>query len=325
MPQPIPRSPLPEGIWAPTQVFFHDDAATSLDLETVALHAVRLARAGVAGLVTNGSNGEAAHLTASERAQVTRTTRTALDAAGFTHVPVVAGASDQSLQGTLSLIEEARQAGAAAVLLLVPSFFRWAMDAAAMEKYFVAVADQGSLPVVIYNYPGAVAGLDLDSDMLVRLARHPNIVGTKFTCGNIGKLARVAAAVNGNAGRADYRCFSGVADAITPALSVGGHGGIVGAANVFPRACVEVYRLFVEGKLEEARVKQQRLALADWALTKRAIPGFKAILSKFHGYGGIPRLPVQSLSKREEELLFSEVEEMMKVEQQLEDFGRPRQ
>ncbi|KAK4237947.1 hypothetical protein C8A03DRAFT_15546 [Achaetomium macrosporum] len=325
MPQPTSTPPLPEGIWAPTQVFFHDDATTSLDLETIALHAVRLARAGVAGLVTNGSNGEAVHLTASERAQITQTTRTALDTAGFTHIPVMAGASDQSLQGTLSLIEDARQAGAAAVLLLVPSFFRWAMDAAAIEKYFLAVADASRLPVVIYNYPGAVAGLDLDSDLLVRLAEHPNIVGTKFTCGNIGKLARLAAAVNGAAGRAEYRCFSGVADAIMPALAVGGHGGIVGAANVFPRACVEVYSLFVEGRWEEARTKQQRLALADWALTKRAIPGFKAILSKFHGYGGIPRLPVQLLSEGEQEMLFAEIEEMMEVEQQLEDFGRLKQ
>ncbi|KAL2133851.1 hypothetical protein VTI74DRAFT_1574 [Chaetomium olivicolor] len=314
---------LPEGIWAPTQVFFQPYPPFDLDLATISLHAVRLARAGVAGLVTNGSNGEAVHLTPAERSAVTRTTRTALDEAGFAHVPVMVGASDQSVRGTLELIKDAKEAGAVAALVLVPSFFRWAMsDERAVEGYFAAVAEGSVLPVVVYNYPGAVAGLDLSSDLLGRLAQHERIVGTKFTCGNIGKLARVASETKG---RREYRCFSGVADAITPALAVGGHGGIVGAANVFPRACVKVHRLWMEGRWEEAREAQQMLARADWAMTKRAIPGFKSVLQKWHGYGGQPRLPVLPLESEEEESLFREVEEMMKVEESLEDFGKASQ
>ncbi len=316
-------SPLPRGIWAPTQVFF-DPSTSDLDLPTTSLHAVRLARAGVVGIVTNGSNGEAAHLTPSERAAVTRATRDALDAAGFAHVPVMAGASEQSVRGTLALIKDAKEAGAAAVLVLCASFFKWAMDKEGVQAYFREVARGSVLPVVVYNYPGAVAGLDLDSDVLVGLAKEERgIVGTKFTCGNVGKLARVAEAV-GEMGRGgEYRCFSGVADAITPALVVGGDGGIVGAANVFPRACVNVYRLAEQGRVEEARAAQQQLARADWALTKRAIPGFKSILQKYHGYGGLPRLPVLPLSAEEEERLFDEIREMMEVEEKLEDFGRP--
>ncbi|KAG7285804.1 hypothetical protein NEMBOFW57_008098 [Staphylotrichum longicolle] len=310
-----PAMALPKGIWAPTQVFFLPTPTADLDLPTTAAHAVRLARAGVAGI--------AAHLSPAERAQVTRATRDALDAAGFAHVPVMAGASDQSVRGTLALIDDARRAGAVAALVLSASFFRWAMDGRGVEAYFRAVADQSALPVVIYNYPGAVAGLDLDSDLLLRLAGHRNIAGTKFTCGNIGKLARVARGTA--AGRGEYRCFSGVADAITPALAVGGHGGIVGAANVFPRACVNMYRLGVEGKVEEARAAQQQLAAADWALTKRAIPGFKSILQKYHGYGGIPRLPVLPISAEEEGKLFAEIQEMIGVEESLPDFGSPSQ
>jgi L-threo-3-deoxy-hexylosonate aldolase len=103
---------------------------------------------------------------------------------------------------------------------------------------------------------------------------------------------------------------------------VGGYGGIVGAANVFPRACVEVYKLFEQGRWEEARAAQLRLAEADWSLTKRAIPGFKSVLQKYHGYGGTPRLPVLPLSEDEEEKLFGEIEDMMAVEAKLEDFGR---
>ncbi|KAH6640252.1 dihydrodipicolinate synthetase family protein [Chaetomium tenue] len=323
---PSKTSPLPPGIYAPTQAFFHTTSPTTLDLPTTAQHALRLARAGITGLVTNGSNGEAAHLTPTERATITRTTRAALDGAGYAHVPVLSGASHASLEGTVELVKQAREAGAGGVLVLVPSAFGWAMKGGGVvERFFEGVVKEGGegVQVVVYNYPAAAGGLDLDSDLLGRLAE-VGVAGVKFTCGNVGKLARVVGEREMQ-GDGRFRCFSGVADAIVPALAVGGHGGIVGAANVFPRACVQVYKLFEEGRWEEARVAQQRLARADWAMTKRAIPGFKSVLQKYHGYGGIPRLPVQPLSQEEEEKLFAEVEEMMAFEAGLEDFGKPSQ
>ncbi len=60
----------------------------------------------------------------------------------------------------------------------------------------MAVADDSPVPILLYNYPGAVAGIDMDSDFIIRMAKHSNIVGTKFTCGNTGKLTRVASAAD---------------------------------------------------------------------------------------------------------------------------------
>jgi L-threo-3-deoxy-hexylosonate aldolase len=321
-----PLKPLGPGIYAPTQVFFQNETE-DLDLKLIGHHAVRLAKAGVVGIVTNGSNGEAPYLSPEERAQVTLTTRQALDDAGFTHVPLIVGASEQSVRGTLRLCHDAKQAGGDAVLLLTPSFFKWAMQSSAIESYFTQVADSSPLPVIIYNYPGAVSGIDLDSELLIRLARHPNIVGTKFTCGNVGKLARVAAATSSvseiyTKNRSSYVAFAGIADFITPSLAVGSSGAIVGAANVFPRACVQVYNLFVEGRQEEAMKAQTELAVADWSLTKRAIPGFKAILQHFHGYGGKPRQPMECLSAKGAKELVDEIAWMVEVENGLVDIVR---
>jgi L-threo-3-deoxy-hexylosonate aldolase len=211
---------------------------------------------------------------------------------------------------------------------MVPSFFKWAMNTATIEDFFVRVADKSPLPVIIYNYPGAVAGIDLDSDLLIRLSHHPNITGTKFTCGSVGKLARVAEAtapvseVFASTSSSPYFAFSGVADFISPSVEVGGSGAIVGAANVFPRACVHVYNLAVQGKREEAMRAQLRLAKSDWELTKRAIPGFKAILDKWFGYGGIPRGPMRALGETEKEALFKDVSAMMEFEEQLGDLRK---
>lgn len=330
------------GIYAPTQTFFLPAPSTSssqqpgaLDAATIAKHAVRLARAGCTGLVANGSNGEAALLDNEERAAVVKITRDALDAAGFTKVPIIAGTSANSVSSTLALCRDAATAGADAVLILSPTFVgggNGGMGAAGIERFFELVADESPLPVILYNYPAAAAGFDLDSDALLRLAAHRNIVGTKFTCGSVGKMARVindlpstvsevTPSSTSSATASSYFAFSGVADFILPAVVVGGTGAIVGAANVFPRACVEVYNLAVAGDLVKARAAQQALAKADWSLTKRAIPGFKAILDHFHGYGGAPRLPIVPISKEAAAELCDEIADFMKHEQSLPDIS----
>lgn len=317
---PKMRNCLRAGIYAPTLVFYTAAGDQQLDKDVIGKHAVRIAQAGVAGIVTNGSNGEAVYLTPEERQAVTSITRKALDGAGFSDLPIIVGASDQSVQGTLRLCHDAAKAGGDAVLVMVPSFFKWAMGGQTIEDYFLRVADESPLSIIVYNYPGATAGIDLDSDQLIRLAKHPNIIGTKFTCGSVGKLARVAEATSPvseafpSASRAQYFAFSGVADMITPSIEVGGSGAIVGAANVFPRTCVNVYNLAVLGKRENAKQAQLMLAKADWELTKRAIPGFKAILDHWFGYGGLPRSPMRALAQGEKDSLFADVAAMMEVE-----------
>ena len=312
------RRALAPGIYCPTQCFF-DPVTEDLDLGSVAKHATRLAQAGIVGITTNGSNGEAPYLSRDERKLVTSTTRSALDEAGFASTPIIVGASAESVRGTLQLCRDADEAGGDAVLVLVPSFFKWAMDTGTIESYFGQVADQSPLPVIIYNYPGAVAGIDLDSDLLTTLAEHPNIVGTKFTCGNVGKVARVAAATKistaKEAAKGKYHCFIGVADLIAPAVAVGACGAIVGAANVFPKTCVELWNLCAKGgDARKIRDLQALLAQGDWAMTKRAVPGFKAVLEEYHGYGGVPRQPMPALNQAAKDALCADLTEIMEHE-----------
>lgn len=77
-----------------------------------------------------------------------------------------------------------------------PSHYRAAMDESRLAEYYIAVADESPVPILLYNYPGAVAGIDMDSDFIMRLAKHRNIIGTKFTYRNTGKLTRVASATD---------------------------------------------------------------------------------------------------------------------------------
>ncbi len=313
------RRPLPCGIYAPTMTFF-DPETEELDIPTIKKHAVRLVKEGLAGLTVMGSNGEAVHCTREEKLAAVRATREALDEAGLTETPVMVGATEGSVKGTIELIKESAKVGADYVLLLPPSYYRAQTDEETIEGYFVAVADASPLPLILYNYPGAVSGIDMDSDLLIRLAKHPNIVGTKFTCGNTGKLTRVALAVDAKTPSSEgsgYMAFGGMCDFTVQTLASGGSGIIAGGANVMPKVCARVWNLYAEGKTEEAIALQKVLSRGDWFLTKAAIAGTKQAIQTYHGYGGYPRRPLKRLDKAKVEFIADGIKEVMGIEKTL--------
>ena len=294
-------------------------------MPTIRRHVVRLADAGLVGIVTMGSNGEAVHLSHEEKSLITREARSALDEAGYSLIPIMVGTSEESIRGTISRCKEAAEAGGEYVLLVPPSYYRSAIDEATLHEYYTGVADGSPLPVVLYNYPGAVAGIDMDSDLIIELATHPNIVGAKFTCGNTGKLTRVALATNAVTTKSEgsgYMAFGGMADFTVQTAASGGSGIIAGGANVIPRTCVKVWNLWTDGKYEDAMALQKVLSKGDWVLTKSAIPGTKSAIESYYGYGGYPRRPLKRLSKEKVVEVTEGIKEVMEVEKSLPDFGK---
>lgn len=84
----LPRPP-PAGIYVPAVLFFDDK--DELDLDAISAHVLRLARGGVTGILVQGSNGEAQHLSHEERALAIQHTRKTLDDNNFCHVRIMAG------------------------------------------------------------------------------------------------------------------------------------------------------------------------------------------------------------------------------------------
>ncbi|KID98574.1 L-threo-3-deoxy-hexulosonate aldolase, partial [Metarhizium majus ARSEF 297] len=299
---------------------FFDPETEDVDIPTIKKHAQRLIRDGLVGLVTMGSNGEAVHCTREEKLAVTKATREALDEAGFTSTPIILGATEGSVRGTVELSKLAAEAGADYTLLLPPSYYRAQTDEESIVDYFTAVADASPLPVIIYNYPGAVSGIDLDSDVLIKLGQHPNIVGTKFTCGNTGKLTRVALGTNAKTPFQEgsgYMAFGGMCDFTLQTLASGGSGIIAGGANVMPKVCARVWNLYAEGKKDEAQALQKILSRGDWPLTKAAIAGTKQAIQMHFGYGGYPRRPLKRLDEARLKAIEEGIREVMEIEKSL--------
>ncbi|KAJ4415317.1 hypothetical protein N0V82_007416 [Gnomoniopsis sp. IMI 355080] len=290
--------PLVPGVYVPTMCFF-DEETEDVDTATIADHAVRLARAGVTGLATQGSNGEAVHLTHDERSLVTAATRKALNDAGFSSMPIIVGCGSQSVRETLQLCTEAWEAGGDYALILPPAYYSplFAPSSGTILEFFTAVADASPIPVIIYNFPGAVGGLDLSSDVIISLSAHPKIVGVKLTCGNTGKLARVAAATkklskNYNPAQPDFLVLAGSADFTVQSLAVGGHGILAGLANIAPKACIKTMELYKSGNLVEAQEMQEVVADGDWTAIQSGVVGTKEGLRAWTGYGGFCRSPL---------------------------------
>lgn len=126
--------PLRGGIYAPIPTPLHSDE--TLDLPTLAKHALRLARANV-GLVVGGSTGEASQLTREERYEIVATVRKALVAEGV-ECPVIAGTGGGSLRETVELCRDAKRAGADGVLVISPGYFSGAIakDTKALKEFF---------------------------------------------------------------------------------------------------------------------------------------------------------------------------------------------
>lgn len=299
--------PLVPGVYVPTVCFF-DPITEDLDTATIGSHAVRLAQAGITGLCTQGSNGEAVHLTHSERQKVTSVTRSALNSAGYSHLPIVVGCGAQSIRETLQLCRDAYSAGGDYALVLPPSYYAglFSPSSATILEFFNTVADQSPIPLIIYNYPGAVSGMDLSSDVIIQLSAHPNIVGVKLTCGNTGKLNRIAAATKKSSLKTlsgsttpDFLVLGGSADFTMQSLIGGGHGILAGLANIAPKSCLEILRLYREGDFTEAQRLQEIVARGDWTAIQGGVVGTKAGLESWYGYGGVGRSPLPRPTEKE--------------------------
>ncbi|KAF2464055.1 aldolase [Lindgomyces ingoldianus] len=313
------RRALVPGIYVPTVAFF-ESSSENVDVETTAKHAVRLAEAGVAGITTQGSNGEAVHLSHKERNLITSTTRKALDEAGFGYIPVIVGCGAQSTKETIELCEEAASAGGDYSLVLPPAYYQGLFSKDTVMSFFRDVATASPIPILIYNYPGAVSGMDLNSDVIIELAQHPNIVGCKLTCGNTGKLNRVAAATRAatpSEPGSGFMCMGGSVDFTLQTLIGGGSGIIGGMANIAPKACVKLIELFEAGEYKEARRLQAIVARGDWAAIQGGIIGTKAALMAHFGYGGFARKPLPRPTKDESRRWRDAFEELVRLEKTL--------
>jgi len=139
-----------------------------------------------------------------------------------------------------------------------------------------------------------------------------------LSCGNVGKLTRVADVTsNPSFGlthprknqNAPFLTLGGYIDFLTPAAFAKGSGAITGLANIAPHTCKKLFDLSEASQsdlsaLSEAQRLQGIVARADYTIAKASIAGTKYLLERLYGYGGRPRKPLPPIDATSAEALW---------------------
>lgn len=281
-----------KGIFPPLPTSF--DASEKLDTYKITENITRLCSYDLAGILVLGSNGEMVMLSNEEKKKVYETARKAIPADKL----MIAGTGAQSTRETIQLSVMAAGAGADAVLVLSPSYYKGQMSSKVLREFYHDVASASPVPVIIYNMP-ANSGIDMDADTILDASGHDNIIGIKDSGGNLVKMASVIK--NAKPG---FRVLAGSAGFLLPALSIGAVGGILALANIAPRLCLGIYESFLQGEYEKAKEYQLAAVDINSAVTwGGGVPALKAAMDHLDMYGGPVRKPLQSLSKESREKL----------------------
>jgi len=269
------------GIYPPIATPFKND---EVDYAGLARNVTRWMGTGLRGLLVLGSNGEAASVDEDEAERIITTVR---DGVPRDRV-LLAGTGRQSTRAAIAATKRAAKAGADAVLVLTPFYFKAQMTPEALADHYRAIAEVSPVPILLYNFTN-VTGLNMTPDTAAALSAHPNIVGLKDSNGDVGQVAAVVARVP-----ADFTVLVGSAATLYPAMTVGAAGGIVAVANVVPDVCVRLYDLVRAGKHDEARVLQRRLTpLANAVTSGYGIAGLKVAMEIAGYVGGDVRRPLR--------------------------------
>jgi 4-hydroxy-2-oxoglutarate aldolase len=272
-----------DGVFTPIPTPFRvSDGA--FDEEVMRANVARWMASPLTGLVVLGSNGEAPQLDDDEADRVVSTVRACMPQGR----PMLVGTGRESTRATIAATHRAAAAGADAVLVRTPSFFKAQMTGDVLERHYREVADAATVPVLLYNVT-MFTGVTLPADSVARLAEHPNIVGMKESGSDIGYIADCVARTP-----ADFVMLAGSATTYFHALCAGCDGGVLALASLFPDACVRLRALVKSGSIDEARRLQRDLTpIARSIGGTHGVAGLKAALDLVGFTGGPPRPPLR--------------------------------
>lgn len=270
-----------QGVFAPLPTPFEEDGTLGLSRFRAALpHWIA---SPLAGFVVLGTNGEAGLLSDDEADRLVDVARAAVPRGR----PLIVGTARESTLHAVAATRRAADLGADAVLVRTPCFFKGQMGGPAFERHYLSIADGSPVPVLLYNFTAAT-GVNLQPEVVARLASHPNIIGIKESGGDVAQISDLVQSASPG-----FSVLAGSASTFYAALCVGVTGGILALAALLPDACVRLFDLVRDRRHDDARqLQRQLLPLARLISTGYGVPGLKAALSLKGIDAGWPRSPL---------------------------------
>jgi 4-hydroxy-tetrahydrodipicolinate synthase len=221
-------------------------------------------------------------------------------------VPVTIHVSALAVEDTLELARHAQKIGADGILAITPYF--WSPTLESIRDYFVRLCTSIDLPVISYNSPSYLAGVEITGDLMARLIeRLPNFVGVKEASFNSEKfieLSRAALAM-----RPTFAMLTGV-EYLLPSVPLGGVGSYSAAGSICPNLCNQLFDACVAGDWPRARELQYKLSRI-WLLFRDQYPSsLKGGMVLMGRPVGPTRAPLPTATKERQQFIRSQLEEL---------------
>lgn len=211
-----------------------------LDLNMFEVHIKAQLEAGVHGIVLGGTLGEASTLLDEEKRQLTQATVDIVKG----QVPVLINIAEQTTKAAIHAAQKAEEDGAKGLMMLPP--MRYKSGDRETVEYFKAVANNTSLPIMVYNNPVDYK-IEVTMDMFEELLKCDNIEAVKESTRDTTNITRIK-----NRFGDRLKIMTGVDTIALESLLLGADGWIAGLVCAFPAETVAIYELQKAGRLKEA-------------------------------------------------------------------------
>lgn len=200
---------------------------------------------GTAAIVSCGTTGEPATMTADEREMVIRETVKAVNG----RIPVICGTGSNNTAAVIENERRYRDLGCAAQLVVTPYYNKTTQEG--LYAHFMHIAEHTELPIILYNVPGRT-NLDISPATIGRLAQCERFIALKESSYDLPGIMEKMRAADGR-----LAFYSGNDDMVYVLLALGFEGVISVLSNVKPRMMSELVEAYFKG--DHARSRELQL------------------------------------------------------------------
>ena len=271
----------------------------SIDYEALSCFVEFQIGSGINGLVVMGTTGENATIEPEDQKKVIA--YTVEKVAG--RVPVIAGTGTNNTEHVLRNTRNACQVGADAILVVTPYYNKATQNG--LVTHFTAVADESTLPVILYNVPGRT-GCNLLPKTVAKLSEHPNLAAIKEATGSLAQMIEIMHLCGDK-----IDVYSGEDGLTVPMMAMGAKGTISVLSNVAPRQSVAMTDACLRGDYAAAAKMQCDLLPLINALFSEVNPIPAKAATAAMGFGADAlRMPLTSMEEQNRAVLFAEMRKL---------------
>jgi len=226
---------------------------------------------GVHGLFILGTTGEAPSLSYKLRYELIERVCKQVGK----RVPVLVGITDTSHIESIKIAEYSHKQGVSAVVLAPPYYFMAGQPE--LLEYIEHLAPKLPLPLFLYNMPSCTK-VFFEPETVVKASQIPNIYGIKDSSANMIYFHKLQLLLKQ---RKDFSFLVGPEELLAETILLGGHGGICGGANIFPKLYVDLYNAALSGndilKIRELHDKVMWISTTIYSIGKHSSSFLKGV------------------------------------------------